>query len=376
MFKPSSVTKGKTIGVLDLGNSTVKCLFFEETKQGREIIAAGLEDYEVFGVYDGREFEQEVMKRAIAKVLERLKQKRTSQPEEFIIGLPANLLKARVVSLILKRKNPREEMTAAEETEIWQKVYLKAQKLLEKEFVKQTGVLGQELFFIAKRCLDFKIDGYRVAGLKGLTGERINFKILLTFLPKDYLQMVARLTESLKIKTRQISHEAEGVLEIMKTEENGLFLDMGGSFTQVFLVQKGIFTRATEFRLGSKDFTQALAERLGLSMPEADNFKKRYQQGLLSEPIRKRMKTIFAPLVEKWLGKLKGIIGEEAFFEEIFFWGGGAFERDVKEELEKNFETEIKTPGIDHFPLIKDKSQKMNHYQLLPLVFLMATGKN
>lgn len=322
---------------LDIGTEAVKALIFCRQNGKITILGASSQYYDQFGVFNGRDFEKEVFKKAVAKAAEdarggvRLK----ILPAVFL-GLPADIFKGRVVFQSSKRKNPKEIIDEKEKEEICQGVLKTAEKKISQDFSQISGILPQELEFLSLEILEVKIDGYEVPDLQGYQGENLEFRILATFAPKYYLQNFREILKDLDFGVLEIIHEVQNLIKVFK-ENNAIFLDIGGEVTQIFLMKDGKLEIIHEFGLGGRVFSQALSRTLGLSEEEARNFKERYVRMQFSEETRKRIKEIFSDAAKEWFGKFKSRLKTHKGLlpSTIFLFGGGSELPEIAEILEE-----------------------------------------
>src|SRR4030042_6703075 len=96
--------KDKFFLVLDIGTEAVKALFAKKNNDGIVVLGVDIQYFEKYGVSNGggKDFEAEIIKKAISKALDNLKiaagqARKDLKKLPVLVGLPANILKARVV---------------------------------------------------------------------------------------------------------------------------------------------------------------------------------------------------------------------------------------------------------------------------------------
>jgi len=370
----------RVLGVLDIGSASVKFLIIKKEKPsssilqktGKKIIilGKGLKDYERFGVFDGREFEQEVMKNAILGAVEEAEKEAGLEAREVILGLPAHIFKARIVNQELKRESSRKPVDKQEKEKICQKVLKEAEKKGSEEFARESGILPQEICFLSKQILQIKIDGYEVSEMLGFEGRVFEFKTLVTFLPKYYFENIKKLIEICGLSIFKITHEVEGQICFFTKTENTLYLDIGSDFTQMFLVKNGVLNAVLEFGVGGRNFSQALSHKFGLFPKEANGLLWRYQRSLLKEETRARLREVFLREAQNWFYNLDDKLKHKFSFENIFYFGGAAYYPEIEDVLEKNYGLPLKIIEYKDFPNLEDKSKIKRSLQFIPTLFL------
>jgi len=372
MFKKRK--REKNFGILDIGSESVKCLVASRSyikgKEKTVLLGKGLEPFEFFGVFDGREFEMDVMKKAIKKATEDALDEAKTPIETLVISLPVHIFKAKILEQNFKRENPKSLISEKERQEIFKKIFRESRKTASENFAKETGILPEELCFISERVLQIKINGYEVPDLAGFSGKDLEFKILLTFLPKYYLAQIQKLIRISGLQISKILHESEGLSSLVK-DETTLFLDIGADFTQIFLVKKGILSMVSGFKGGGRNFTRALCEKFGILPQEANSLVVRYQRHSLEEETRARLREIFLREAKNWLLNLNTKLEDKGFFEKILCFGGGAYFPEILEVLEKEYGVLVKTLTLKDFLGIEDKTKGGIGLQFIPTLFLI-----
>lgn len=345
--------------VLDIGTEAVKGLICKKENSKITIFEAGIQYFERYGVFNGRDFETEVIKRAILKTL-----KQGWEKLPVLVTLSPNILKARVVQQSFERKSPKKRIFKKEQELIYQQVFEKAKKEISQRFVEKFGILARDIQWINQEVLEIKIDGYSVSVLQGYEGKYLDLKILETFLLKYYFESIKRIFEDLQLKVLKITHLAESLLNAFK-ERDGIFLDIGGEVSQIFLIKQGNLKQVNELKKGGKIFSQELSETLGIDEASARDLKQRYASKLLSPETEKRIKTILSEEKRTWCENLKQSLPKELFPSAVFLFGGGSLLPEIREVLKENG-IEVKFIYPKDLKEIKDETKSLNSPQYIP----------
>jgi len=324
--------KEKLFLVLDVGTEAVKGLICKKENSKMVVLGASTQYFERYGVFDGRDFETDVIKRAILKTI-----KQGWEKLPVLVGLPPNILKGRIVWKFFKRDNPKKKISKGEQELIYQQVFKEAQKEIFQRFTKEFGILAGDIQWITQKILEIKIDGYPVSELQGYDGKDLDIKILATFLQKYYFENIKKIFEDLQLKIFKIIHLAES-LPLVSGDKigDGIFLDVGGQTTQIFLVKGDNLEQVNEFGTGGKVFSQELSEILGIDEESARTLKERYANKLLSSGGEKRIKEMFLEEKRTWYKDLKQSLPREFFPSTIFLFGGGSLLPEIQEVLKEN----------------------------------------
>ncbi len=331
--------KDKFFLSLDIGTEAVKVLFSRKGADGKiTILGAATQYFERYGVFDGRDFETDVIKKSVSKAIEQAYQSFVLSPKRkgakikklnlkklpVLVSLSSNILKGRIIWQFFKRgKTTRLKISKDEEKNIYQQCFKKSQKEISQQFNKEFGILPEDIKWVTLKVLEVKIDGYSVPKLQGYEGEDLRFKILVVFLPKYYFENIKRIFKNLQLNIFKIVHIAENlpILSEDKTR-NAIFLDVGGQITQIFLVKAGILQQINEFEIGGRIFSQKLSETLGLDEESARVLKEKYANKFLSPESEQRIKEIFSEEKRIWydslMSKIKKINPKKLFSSTIF----------------------------------------------------------
>jgi cell division ATPase FtsA len=201
-------------------------------------------------------------------------------------------------------------------------------------------------------------------------------------LARKYLEEIGNIFQTLGFEEKKVFHEVEGLIPYFEENPDGIFLDVGGEISQIFLVRDGRLENIDEFEIGGKFFSQILSEKLGLREQEARILKERYSKKELSKESSERIKEIFWPPTQDWFknlkSKLKEIKSSSLVWQNIILFGGGSQLADIKEILKEgnweDFSIERK-PNVKSllpfdFKIIADKTKNLNNPQYTPSLLL------
>lgn len=383
---------------LDIGTETVKALIYKRENEKVIISGASLGYFDEFSVFDSKDFEVDVIKKAIFKTIEEVQQQankfptflprvRDKRPEFVLIGLPANILKGRVTFQSFTRERPTEIINKKEEEKIFEDVFIKSKKEISQKFAEKSGILPEDLHFSSLKVLEIKIDGYQVSALQGYEGKNLDFRILAVFLPKYYLENFGKIIDNLNLRVLKIVHQAEKLIDIPDNKSlDAIFLDIGGEITQIFLIRAGKLELIDEFEIGGKNFSQALSQSLGLNRGSARVLKEEYSREFLSAETKKRIREIFSRSLEDWFLNLKSKLSEKKVLTPptIFLFGGGSLLPEIQEILEegdwKDLPLTIRPKVKFIYPKdlknIEDATKSLNSPQYIPPLLISYAKKN
>lgn len=357
-----SKKKGECFLALDIGTEAVKALVFRKENQKYFILAAASQYFKDSGSFD--------KEKIISKVKEEVIEKSSQKPEHLFLSLPANILRNRINFQSFSRKNPKEVISQKEEKNIHEIVFRETKKEIAKYFAQDSGILPQDIQFIDLEILKIKIDGYQVPGLSGYSGQNLEFRILLSFLPKDYFYNFSKIIKKLGFKSQKIVNPVKNLTGELLVPE-GVFLDIGGSVTQIYIIRNGQIDMIDEFEKGGENCSLALSQTLGLPAERARLLKERYSRGDLTEETRRRIQEILMVPVKEWSfdleSKLKAIKG--LLPSTFYLFGGGSPLPEVAEVLDEE-ETDVKFIHPKDFKNILYNTHLINNHQYINAILL------
>jgi cell division ATPase FtsA len=366
---------------LGVGNESIKALFFKKEKG--EIIV--LENYyEYIGELHQSEnvdFDTKFIEKAIISIITKIQDRIKIKPLSVLVELPANILKARIVSVDYQRENFRKIISPKEETDIYHIVFKKIKEKAFEEFGQKTGILAEDFHFIALDNLGVKIDGYEIQKIQGFSGKELSFKFLVTFLPQKYFEEFGRIGKNLKFKNLKLFHEAQGLKYYAKVERlSGVFVDIGGILTKIFLVKDGRLEMIKEFEMAGSFFSSALSESLGITSDRARVLKEDYSKKMLSEQVRQRIREIILPYAQKWFSALKAELRDNSSLlpHNFFLFGGESQLPEIEDIIENGdwkdiafiSQPEVKILLPKDLKNIQDKTQSLNNPREVSLLLL------
>ncbi len=321
--------KKNDILVLDIGTEAVKAVFYQLGKEKEEIRILGraLEYFEKFGVFDGRDFGTLIMKKAISGVIKKTYRKKA----KTLVSLPPNIFKARIAKLNFIRERSKEKISPREQTVILNQIFDKARRKIFQQFAKDFGILASDIRWIAFEILDIKIEGYSVHNLRGYRGRELEFKLLITFLPKYYFGSMEKIFKDLGLKISRIIHLAEALPSFFKDKiSDGVFIDIGGRVSQFLILRNKQIVEIMEIDKGGEDFTEELSQTLGIDKEFARVLKERYSSGDLSQGSAERLREVFSQQRRAW--QQEGLV--HSFSSPIFLFGGGSLLPEIKKSFQ------------------------------------------
>ena len=368
---------------LDIGTEAVKSLIFKKEDDKNIILGKGLEYFEEAESFKDLDFPEEILEKTISRVIDQIPKVVKHKPKNIFLGLPANVLIAKIVNQNFERKNPREPISQTEKNKIEEEVSRSIKNKVARDFSQKTGLLLQDFHFSKLKILETKIDGYDVPSILNLSGQNLEFRVLAVFLSRYQLEKIEKIFQNFNFKILKIVHPVENLDRLFPDDKiNAIYIDIGGKITNVFLIEKGKLAGISQFDQGGINFTEKIYQALGLSFFDARIIKESYSQSILSEKVQKRMKEIFSDTPQRWLDNLKENLKkfpQKLLPANFFLFGGGSLLPDISEILENGDWSNLtlfSKPKIEiiypkNLKNFEDKNQILNSPQDIPLILLL-----
>lgn len=306
---------------IDVGSTAVKIMEPDEVSYS----SAYLDKYSVF---DTDSYTEDLVKRGVNKALNRMEL--NQEFDKVLLSLPPAVFKARTASLALDRE--KEGKISEQERK---ELIKKAKNKIKDNISSELGILKKDFYFKNWELIKIKIDGYNVSKLEGYEGKWIKLKFLVTYMLNDFMNLRDAIKENLGVEI-ELVHSARGVLN--SKVQDGIYLDVGGEVTHLFIVKEQELKFAGEVKVGGRTFSQALAEEFGLSELRSKVLKERYSGEELSQELTQGIRGILKEGRQEWMGKVKKALEEQetkSLPSKFFLLGGGSKLNDVQQILKK-----------------------------------------
>lgn len=351
------IKKEKDFLVLDFGKGSVKGIIFKRSAKKNKILKFQTEKIERFGVFDGKDFEMDIIKQAANKVIENLGVKNKISEFEKILGFSPDIVRAEVFNVSFERKKKEEKITKKEKEKIYESILKDVERKL---FRKK----GRNLKILKNKILEKKISNYEVPSILDFKGEKLDFKVLVIFSSKSHFEFLETLKTSLNLKPAEVFHEVEGLvnfleLKNLKDETLKIFIDIGDRNTLVAFFRDNL-EFIDYFQVGGYNFTETISRNLGLREADAEILKEDFSKDKLSSKIKDRVSETVSLALGSWRENFQKEIRDKiepfGFSGKVYLFGGGSLFPLIKKEIEEELKAEkVKFLLPDNLP-IKNKT--------------------
>lgn len=335
--------------VLDIGAETVKALFWKDNNGRVEILGYGRSGRNDSNLQYGNIINKNgvinACREAISGVSFSENKKFSLNSRNFFkggltIGIAGGFVKGRGSVLRLVREDARAKIGEAELKNIFSKVHQKTLELLRSQIFEEG--MGADVQLLSAVLQDVKIDGYRVVNPLGFKGREIFLNVYETYSSGQDHKIFQDIGKELGFRDIMVIDESFALASVLKNtpgDDSRIFVDIGRETTSVAVVDKGVIIFTSSFNLGGKIFTRRLSQEFGVSFPEAEGIKRRYENGKLSPAVLLGIEKSLERDVRLWVTALASVLQDITSREVLpnFFYlsGGGSFLPDIARLLEK-----------------------------------------
>ncbi len=180
--------------------------------------------------------------------------------------------------------------------------------ILDWEVLKEPGQVISDGEEIGEKRKKDEIDKEKSKNAKGETAKG-NLKVLLTAAPKNLvnryvelfkevgLQLVGLETESFALERSLVGNDLNPVMVV----------DLGSRFTSIIIFSGGVPILNRSIDVGGRSVTKGLAETMGLSEPQAEQYKRDMSISLEKEPLEKLPRPV-AYLINSLINEMRYIL--------------------------------------------------------------------
>lgn len=284
----------------------------------------------------------------------------TPVPEKALLGIAGELVKGVTIIADYTRDNPESVIEQKEIDEVLSSVKEHSFTQALQDISEETGIEPKRLQEINTKINATYIDGEQVDYPLGMTGENISYRVFSTFAPSLHINSLKEITSQLGLEIISIEVEPYAIARAVKDGKEDRFsaviTDVGGGTTDIAVVEKGNVVATKMFAYGGKVFTKRIAEKLKITLEQAEEIKIEYSNGKLPNAQTRILRELFgrdslvwAQGVELSLSEIEDIDNYPVIF---YLCGGGSRLPEIKEAMQEYGWLQIlpfaKHPKVQH----------------------------
>jgi len=261
---------------------------------------------------------------------------REERIQEIRATFGANPFRAQVIPIIFPPKLPMHVMDKGEAFLIERETRARADRELQKNLFRESGILPNEFSLRSLKILERRIAGYLVPKLAGFRNGEIECAVLGMFLLESSFLPVKEFAKVHTIANVSVIHIAEALEAFArKPGREGVYLCLEEEKTQIAVQARDRFVFLGTASMGARNFTEFFSDTLGMREPTARIFQKQYFEGSLSVGVQEKMQTYLLPEIQKFgtLIKQKLLEAKIVLPGSIWVFGRGGILRNLQSLL-------------------------------------------
>lgn len=351
--KKAGKRQGEVYVALDLGTEQIKALVCGQENDRCAIFGSGKSIHKNGTMRGGMVINIPGVFLDVQTAVNAAIQQSGLQPQKMVMSLSGDLVKSLVTTVHYHRARPEAPIDANELKNIIYKSQWKAFEQIRSLVAKEQEESQLGIKLINTTIVDIRIDGYKVSHPLGFQGGVTTLSIFNAFAPLVHLGAMQALADELRLSLVSIAagpYALTKSLLVDNPEFSAIFIDIGGSMTDIAVVSEGGIFGMQNFALGSTAYTKNLANALKISSERAEQIKLDYCDGLLDKRSEAKIKTILKDTAALWVRGVSESLDEFSHLDvlpnKIFLSGGGATLPEVKNIL-------LTKAWAEHLPFVK-----------------------
>ena len=326
IFKNSAVDNHYLVS-LDLGTEIAKAsVFYVDPKEKKVVIVGIGEEFHKFGnIHGSAILNKNGVISTCEKAIEKAKEMAGINSESkkrmrAIIGVSGELAEIAVEVFNYERKNQKVKISQSELEEITKKAEQKIFGSVEHKMARKNKDGKSSVKFISASIAEIKIDGYKIANVLDFKGKKIEATAHGTYMLADSFEIIKDVSDSLNLNLINVAYNPCAVVKSIagknETESSAIFIDVGGSITDVILERNGSVEAVKTFVLGGRMFTEKMPGGNDSEADERSCFKRNLWFSGIELSLKEFSRNKLLPA-------------------KIFVYGGGSRLSEVADSLDK-----------------------------------------
>lgn len=367
--------------VIDIGSSAVKCLVMKNDNNSDKtyIIGFGKKDLSLDSYANGQIIDIHIVAENTAQAIEQAVTLSGVKPELSFFSISGK----NVISYFSQAKHVRRKPSLKINNNELQSILAEIQtsnRNQVKSQLKKENLFQGDIELINSAVTNFVIDGTTVKNPLEFTGENLTIDTYTAYAPLISIGALQAVADEIKLDLVSVIHSPYALAKSFDANhyqyKDAIFIDIGGSNTDIAINQNGSLLSTRTFGIGGQNFTNSLASNLNIAHQKAEQYKKDYSDNLLSDETQSQINQLFAPIAKQWLDNLTSEIKKtdiSIYPNKIFLCGGGSLLPEILETLSTNWYDQL---PMSSKPTIKqihpvdienmiDKTTQVNNVQYI-----------
>lgn len=382
--------QNKAYLALDIGSEFVKAVIFNLKDSKINILGFGLHREDATSIESGIIKDLSELIDNCELAITQASLQAGIRPVEAVIGISGEQVKGFTTIIEFERAKPDQKISQKEMNNIAEKVQEVAYENSLEKFREEIGNSDLEIKLINGALTYIMIDGERVNDPVGFQGKKMQVGVFNAYAPLVQLSSLQKISLSLGLDVLAIAAEpyclAEAVIPETELEFEAMILDLGGSTTDLIVIQHQDVVGTKVFTIGGQALTFEIATLFEIPYEEAEDLKYKYcRQEIEDKDQVIKIEKAVSSYLSLWKVGFETALSEFKDLpylpRQIMLAGGGALlpqmkkilleiSKDKKYKFSKDPEITILTP--QHLNNLSDQTQKLESPQEMTVLSLSA----
>jgi cell division protein FtsA len=327
---------------IDIGSDSIKTLAFYQDGLKSKIIGYSKRHIEPGHIRNGTIIDIEGVELFLKESIAEASQNSEDKISNVIFGVSGNYSINQLTTARLNRTE-RTPITEKELDNLHQKITSSAYEQAVAEVIQTSGSSDIEMDLITSSNCYIKLDEKLVKNPLELEGLRLEMSVFTSFTPTYHLKNLNKLAKKLGLNVIAIAPEMYALVKSLTLQKNPhldcIIINVGSDKTEIGIIFGGNVIASKCLPMGGSQFTYQISQKMGLSLKEAENLKKNYSTGKLTQNESLLIQDCVMDVLETWLSGIEIVFAEftgvKTFAPKIFMTGGGISLPDAYEYISK-----------------------------------------
>lgn len=343
LFQQVAAKKERIYSVLDIGTENIKAIVCELEGKEIHVLGVGRKKQNRGEMEGGIIVDIAGVIQNANQALRQAEEMASCSPSKLVLGVGGELVKGATSSVSYKRRDPSSKIQDEELKNIIHKVQWKAFEKVRADLAYETGFNEIDVKLIYASIVDTKIDSYKVSNPIGFQGRELTMSVFNAFSPLIHYGALQTIAAELNKELLAIMAEPYALGRLLGGTElqgySGIFIDIGGSTTDIAIVEDGSVIGTKMFNIGGRAFTKRLAQSLNISSEEAEEVKVAFSRRQLEHQSNKIVGKALESDLEVWISGVYLTLQEfkeiNSMPGQVYLCGGGSMLPEIKDILEE-----------------------------------------
>ncbi|MDD5605975.1 MAG: cell division FtsA domain-containing protein [Patescibacteria group bacterium] len=339
-------TKPEHLLVLDIGTSFVKAVLYYIDNNQVRVVSSAVRQHEPNSMKGAMVANLHDVILACKETVEAVWEDSGEACRQTIFGVNGQLIEGVTTTVHYDRAHPEQPLEHAELKNIIYKIQQRSSEKLRTSLQEKFLDDHPDIELIHASVVDVQLDGYRIENPVGFQGKRLSLTIFNAYVPLLYTSILQNVAKELGLDIVSIAALPYSISKVfvnpnLLAEEDdkrdAIFIDIGGTTTDVVVVKNGSVEGIQSFAFGGEAFTKRIQNLTGKSLEKSEDTKLEYVSGKLDKRTTAKLTAELLEEAQLWLAGVQVALSEfpdlKILPSKIYLTGGSAPLPELKRVL-------------------------------------------